>query len=371
MRLLAIAAVSLLALTGLTATAGATDGRVCTIAHHARCAGADLARHDLRGADLRHATLRRASLHHADLRGAVLHHADLRGAVLHHVDLRGADLEYADLRGVDLRHADLRGARLRGARLHHLPGRASASRRPRATPSCAPDECVGADLSYADLTGAVLNATNLSYASLVGANLTGAQLRSADLWFADLTGAVLTATDFTGALDCSMTVPPGVLAGRGCADDPTTAPVCYAETTYSSSTGTFIVTGNTFMQQSSMVIPGNDTQITSLTVEAWIPTSSANVTSSGRSFTVAFSGATTGTFAQTLTGQQNPWTGNSGPTHRSLAWNVADTGYDVSGAGRIRVSGAGTIGTWSANPDQRISVIVHITGTTRTATPCS
>lgn len=365
MRGVTFAAIVAMLLTGTAGAAGAAQAQRCALRHHAHCARADLHGRDLHGAILHHADLRGAILHHADLHGAVLHHADLRGTIMHHVNLRGADLEFADLRGVDLRHADLRGAHLRGAKLHYLTGRS------RATPSCAPDGCTGADLSYADLSGAVLNFTDLSYAQLVGADLTDAELRSANLDMADLFGATLTSTDFTGALNCATAQWTASYAGLGCADDPTSAPTCYAYSSYEDATGTFVVTGNTFSQVSTYAIPDNDTQITSLTVEAWVTIPNLAITSASRSFTVGFSGASTGTFAQTLNGLQPPWSSSSGTVHRTLPWDVADTGYDASSAGHIRVLGAGSIGTWSANPNQRIYVIVHITGTTRTPMPCS
>lgn len=149
------------------------------------------------------------------------------------------------------------------------------------------------------------------------------------------------------------------------------AATCYAHQPYEDSTGTFTVTGNAFSQVSTYAIPDNDTQITSLTVEAWVTIPNLTITSASRSFSVGFSGATTGTFAQSLNGLQQPWSSSSGTYHRMRPWDVADTGYDASGAGRIRLQGMGSVSVWSANPNQRISVIVHLTGTTRTATPCS
>ena len=76
-------------------------------------------------------------------------------------NLRGADLRYADLSGADLRCADLSYA----------------------------------DLRCADLRGADLRYANLRSANLVGADLYGADLRSADLRSADLYGADLRSAD--------------------------------------------------------------------------------------------------------------------------------------------------------------------------------
>ena len=303
-----------------------------------------------------------ALVHHAQCAKADLHGRDLRGTVLHHADLHGANLERADLRGVNLRYANLRGAHMRRAKLHHLPPGT------RSTPACSPN-CEGADLSHADLTNAELAGADLRYATLTGANLTGAELRSANLAYADLTSADLSTADFTGATNCATAIPAGVLAGRGCADD--SAITCYSTAPYTAQTGTFTVNSNTSVQTFSYAIPDANTQITSLTVQASVGTTSANITSSSRSFTVSFSGTTTGTFSQTLSGLQSPWSTNPGTAVHSSTWDVTDTGYGVAGAGRIRVNGGGTIGTWSTNPDQRIRVTVQISGTQRVSVPCS
>ena len=150
------------------------------------------------------------------------------------------------------------------------------------------------------------------------------------------------------------------------------APTCYASSNYSDTTGVFTVNANYFSQTSTYAIADDDTQITSLTVYAALAgTSSSNpdITTSSRSFTVGFSGATTGTFSQTLTGMQAPWTTSTGTAYRSLAWDVADTGYGAAGEGRIRVNGAGTLATW--NSTQYIRVQVGITGTMRVPVACS
>jgi uncharacterized protein YjbI with pentapeptide repeats len=86
-----------------------------------------------------------------------------------------ADLSGADLRGAVLSGADLRGAVLRGADLR------------------------GAVLSGADLRGAVLSDAVLSDAVLRGADLRGADLRGAVLSGADLRGAVLSGAVLSGA----------------------------------------------------------------------------------------------------------------------------------------------------------------------------
>lgn len=332
------ALVTLVALIALAASAGAAEARSvngCALKHHAKCAGIDLSGRDL------------------------------RGVKLHHADLRGANLEGADLRGASLRHANLRGARLRGAKLHHHPRRGRGA---RSTPACSPN-CQGADLSHVDLTNAQLAGADLRYANLTSANLTGAELRSANLAYANLTSATLTGADFTGAANCTTASPAGVLAGAGCADE--TATVCYRTSPYTAQTGTFLVTSNSFSQISTYMLADNDTQITSLTVQAWVVATGFNITSTGRLFTVYFSGATSNGFSQSLAGNQAPWSTYGGTAPQSRGWDVADTGYGVAGAGRIRVNGGGTLGTWSTNPDQRIRVVVYVSGTTRVAVPCA
>ena len=57
----------------------------------------------------------------------------------------------------------------------------------------------GANLSWADLTGANLTGANLSWANLTGTNLRSAGLSGADLTGANLTGANLSWADLRGA----------------------------------------------------------------------------------------------------------------------------------------------------------------------------
>ena len=137
----------------------------------------------------------------------------------------------------------------------------------------------------------------------------------------------------------------------------------YTYSGYSDVTGTFTVTGNGYSLTSVYSIPNADTQITSLTVNA-ASNGTVTICTSGRYFIAYFSGATTGTFGQSLSGLQAPWSTNSGTTVRSLGWNVTDTGFNCSGCGKIRINGAGSIGTWAAN--QRIVATVSITGQIRT-----
>jgi len=148
----------------------------------------------------------------------------------------------------------------------------------------------------------------------------------------------------------------------------TTSAYTYSPTytsAYSAATGQFTVTGNTFVQTSIYSIPDIYTQITALSIEGWVVITGINICSAGRNFVVYFSGATTVTFSQSNNCNTAPFTTNSGTTHQNKAFAVTATGYNVTGAGKIRVNGGGTIGTWSTAPDQRIRVIVNITGQTQ------
>jgi uncharacterized protein YjbI with pentapeptide repeats len=146
--------------------------RTCTLTRGAKCVGAKL---------------RGRVKHHGDLRKANLRRADLR-----HADLRGANLAGADLRSANLKHADLRGANLKGARFHYTPPvhGTQAKRGNANNPPCG-HECPGADLKYANLTGALLHWANLAGANLAGANLAHAQLENSDMSNAILAAANL------------------------------------------------------------------------------------------------------------------------------------------------------------------------------------
>ena len=100
-------------------------------------------------------------------------------------DLSGADLRWANLSGADLREADLYRANLSGADLSGADLRVA--------------DLKGANLSGADLRWANLRSADLSGADLYRANLSGADLRGADLRSADLSGADLRGVDLRGA----------------------------------------------------------------------------------------------------------------------------------------------------------------------------
>jgi hypothetical protein len=147
-----------------------------------------------------------------------------------------------------------------------------------------------------------------------------------------------------------------------------------AESNWSAETGTFEVTGNSFSQTSTFEMPGTSNEsgtqyrTSSIRIEAWVVTTGINITSSGRSFIVDFSGTDTSasTSGGTLNGFQAPWSNNSGLARqdKTMAWTLA---YGNPGAGRIRVRGAGSIGTVQTSPtDQRIRVKVYMTGKQKT-----
>jgi len=144
-----------------------------------------------------------------------------------------------------------------------------------------------------------------------------------------------------------------------------------AEQAWNTETGNFDVTGNSFTQTSNFSIPGtNDNsgtqyKINSIGIRARTRSSGTTICTSSRFFRVDFSGTSTsaGTGGGTTSGLQAPWSTNAGTTFRqdTRAWSV---GYAFPGAGRIRVRGDGSIGTWATN--QIIDVVVEIYGNSRT-----
>jgi hypothetical protein len=151
-----------------------------------------------------------------------------------------------------------------------------------------------------------------------------------------------------------------------------------AESAYSArvpTSGNFTVTGNSFSQTSSYALPGVNTQnngdvqyrISNVTINARTGSSGTTICTTSRYFRVDFSGTSTsaGTGGGTKSGLNTPWSNNSGTTERSQAqgWTLA---YGNAGAGRFRVRGDGTIGTWSTSPDQRIYVNIDVVGFSRT-----
>jgi hypothetical protein len=146
-----------------------------------------------------------------------------------------------------------------------------------------------------------------------------------------------------------------------------------ADSAYTAQTGLFDVTGNSFSQTSTYAIPGVNTptaygqrqyKIDALTIGAYTGSSGTTICTSSRYFRVDFSGTSTsaGTGGGTRNGLSAPWNNNSGTTERQDGMSITAVGYGNAGAGRIRVRGDGSIGTWSTSPDQRIYVRVYISG---------
>ena len=154
---------------------------------------------NLQGCNLSFAVLTGRDLTGANLTGADLYDVSLQGANLTNANLTSADLEYVSLSG-----ASLQGARLAGADVAHLTSGGVTG-----TPASLPTGWgigggylmgPGVNLSFADLSGAVLPAADLTGASFYDANLSGATL-SAPTTFAstDLEYATLSGTHLQGA----------------------------------------------------------------------------------------------------------------------------------------------------------------------------
>lgn len=151
------------------------------------------------------------------------------------------------------------------------------------------------------------------------------------------------------------------------------------ESNYNAQTGLFTVTGNAFSQTSTYSIPGVNTatavgqityRITRLDIGAYTGSSGTTIATSSRFFRVDFSGTDTSasTTGGTRSGNTNPWNITSGTTEQQDQMTITAVGYGNAGAGRIRVRGDGSIGTFSTSPDQRIYVRVYITGKQKTWT---
>ena len=102
-----------------------------------------------RGASCKGITHHRVNLAGRDLRGVHFH-----GAKLHHADFRQADLRGARFHGAKLRGADFSGARLKGAHFGPSKTTRKGANQSQPAPACYP-KCSGADLTSANLTGAM------------------------------------------------------------------------------------------------------------------------------------------------------------------------------------------------------------------------
>lgn len=119
------------------------------------------------------------NLRGASLQSAVFDKADFRDCILDHADMRGSTFKYAEMARVSLR----------GAMLCPLQfERADGSKRLQRV------DLSGANMRYADFTGA-----DLRDCIMMGIDLSNANLRDADLRRTDLTGALLKGANFAGA----------------------------------------------------------------------------------------------------------------------------------------------------------------------------
>ncbi len=171
---------------------------------NANLSGMNLSRASLMWANLSYANLSHANLSGTQLYQANLSHADLSranlsDALLNNTDLSHATLSYANLTEASLRDADLSGAKLDNAKLSKIQFGSS-------------------NFSDADLSNANLSGAEFSEVSFVGANLSNADLSNikvfvptqqhsrrtlktyfdeANLSGANLSGAILHQTDFS------------------------------------------------------------------------------------------------------------------------------------------------------------------------------
>jgi len=124
-----------------------------------------------------------------------IRHIDLTGADLTRANLTGALLRGTDLTRAILFAADLGTANLTGADL----ARANLDSANLDSADLTRANLTRANLDIANLTRADLGSATLTYATLTYATLTGATLMSADLTGATLTGARLAGADLTDA----------------------------------------------------------------------------------------------------------------------------------------------------------------------------
>ena len=175
-------------------TAGTSQERSDAFLELAQLRNTEWRSAQLEGLDLSGVDLANVVLAEVNLEGCKLNGTKLAGAVLNRSRLRTSDLSGADLSGADLREADLGGnavltdanlsfADLRGAILDEA--RARGARFSRAN-------LAGAHLTMAELSSADFEGANLAGAGLYVANLHGARLAGANLSGADLRRVVLT-----------------------------------------------------------------------------------------------------------------------------------------------------------------------------------
>ena len=143
-----------------------SGAKTCTPKPGANCAGVKA-----RGKFEFHGNLSRINL-----KGARLVGANLSGANLYRANLAGADLRGANINGAFLQNANLKGAKLSGRK---LAAKAAAPPPNPNTDACFGVEyanMVGADISYANLSGSVADCVALAVATSRYTNFQGASL---------------------------------------------------------------------------------------------------------------------------------------------------------------------------------------------------
>jgi hypothetical protein len=139
----------------------------------------------------------------------------------------------------------------------------------------------------------------------------------------------------------------------------------YTYQSYSPTTSTYSITTNTANNQAYGGLTADQSR-TSITTFASTVSAGVSICSASRSFNVFSTNSNTGsTYTQIVTGNASPWSVNSGTTYRNLTTSNS-VGYGLSGAGKLQIRGAGSIGSWVAS--QAIRVYITINGQSRTLT---
>lgn len=155
----------------------------------------DLSDYDLRGlSTLKMERMTAIIARRAKFFGMNLYKVQMQSAHLEEADFRRCDMEEADFRASSLIKAKLSHANLKRANFSGLVFGSGIAQR------FTPSDLTGAELRYADLSGAILKRVSLRNADLSYANLTGSDLREADFTGANMEGTTLDDAITDGAL---------------------------------------------------------------------------------------------------------------------------------------------------------------------------